>query len=95
MALNDTSGFLPEERQWFGEFLDQGFVETFRYLHPNDKEVFSWWSYRDRARATNRGWRIDHICVSEDLKGRVKRAEVMGQVMGSDHCPVLLELAEK
>lgn len=94
-ALNDVSGFLPEERQWFSDFRDLGFVETFRHLHPDETDRFSWWSYRERARATNRGWRIDHICVSESLKGRIKKAEVMDQVMGSDHCPVLLELADK
>ncbi|NQZ00315.1 MAG: exodeoxyribonuclease III [Bdellovibrionales bacterium] len=92
--LSKISGFLPEERDWFQGFLKDGFVDTFRHMHPDEEQKFSWWSYRERARSVNRGWRIDHICVSEGLKDRIVRAEVLDQVMGSDHCPVMLELKE-
>lgn len=90
--LVKESGFLPEEREWFQAFIKAGFIDTFRYLHPHKKDTYSWWSYRERARVSNNGWRIDHICVSPDLEKRIHRAEVMDQVLGSDHCPVLLEL---
>ena len=92
--LSKVSGFLPEEREWFQGFIKAGFTDTFRHLHPDEKNKFSWWSYRERARSVNKGWRIDHICVSKGLLKSVKRAEVMDAVMGSDHCPVLLELGE-
>jgi exodeoxyribonuclease-3 len=92
--LSSVSGFLPEERDWFQSFLNEGFVDSFRYLHPDQTDKFSWWSYRERARSVNRGWRIDHICVSKGLQSRIVKAEVMDQVMGSDHCPVMLELEE-
>ena len=90
--LSQVSGFLPEEREWFQGFVKIGFIDSFRHLHPQKKDTYSWWSYRERARASNKGWRIDHICVSPDLKEKIKRAEVMDHIMGSDHCPVLLEL---
>lgn len=92
VRLAKESGFLPEERQWFREFLSRGFVDTFRLLHPKDEGRFSWWSYRDKGRIGNRGWRIDHICVSKGLSDRVKRAEIQDDVTGSDHCPVLVEI---
>jgi len=93
--LSKISGFLPEEREWFQGFLKAGFTDSFRHLHPDQEGAFSWWSYRERARSVNKGWRIDHICVSKGLVDCIQRAEVMDTVMGSDHCPVLLELEER
>ncbi|MCB0376851.1 MAG: exodeoxyribonuclease III [Bdellovibrionales bacterium] len=92
VRLSKVSGFLPEERDWFQQFLDSGFIDTFRYFHPDAKERFSWWSYREMARPANRGWRIDYICVSENLKPQLKSADIWDQQEGSDHCPVVLEL---
>lgn len=92
--LSKVSGFLPEEREWFGKFLETGFVDTFRYFHPDEKERYSWWSYRENARIGNRGWRIDHICVSRNLEKRIVSADILDQQMGSDHCPVVLELKD-
>lgn len=92
VRLSKESGFLPEERQWFSEFLSLGFVDTFRRTHPQAHQRYSWWSYREGARPGNRGWRIDYICVTEDLFPRVKNAEILDHVHGSDHCPVLIDL---
>jgi exodeoxyribonuclease-3 len=92
VRLSKVSGFLPEEREWFSQFLDAGFVDTFRHFHPDEKERFSWWSYREMARPANRGWRIDYICVSENLLPQVKSADIWDQQMGSDHCPVVVEM---
>ena len=92
VRLAKSSGFLPEEREWFSNFLDTGFIDTFRYFHPNTKERFSWWSYREMARPANRGWRIDHICVSENLVPQLKSADILDEQKGSDHCPVVLEI---
>ncbi len=91
VRLSGESGFLPEEQEWFSDFLDAGFVDTFRYFHPHAKERYSWWSYREMARPANRGWRIDHICVSENLKPCLKNGDIRDQQEGSDHCPVVLE----
>lgn len=90
--LSSQSGFLPEERQWFDEFLRGGFVDAFRLLHANESHRYTWWSYQERARVTNRGWRIDHICVSKRLAQKVLKAEIHDDVEGSDHCPVVVEL---
>lgn len=92
IGLSTASGFLPEERQWFWEFLAAGFVDCFRTLHPQAINRFTWWSYRDGGRITNRGWRIDHICVTEKLARRIKSCDIHDDVMGSDHCPIYLEL---
>jgi exodeoxyribonuclease-3 len=86
-----TSGFLPEEREALSRWLDQGFVDVFRQLHP-EAEEYSWWTYRANARARNVGWRIDYFLVAEDLLLHVQDARILGEVMGSDHCPVELEL---
>jgi exodeoxyribonuclease-3 len=92
VRLKGESGFLPEERLWFDSFLDIGFVDTFRYLHPTQSEKFTWWSMLERGRIGNRGWRIDYICVTQNLVSKIKRAEILDGQQGSDHCPVLLEL---
>ena len=93
IKLSKTSGFLPEEREWFDEFLDLGFIDTFRYFNPDQTDTYTWWSYRELARTGNRGWRIDYICVSENLEESLKDAAVLDLMEGSDHCPVVLELS--
>lgn len=90
-ALKGT-GFLPEERAWIDRIVEHGYVDTFRALHPDAREAYTYWdAWRDR-RARNVGWRIDYVFVSEDLLPRVKRAFIEPAVMGSDHCPVGIEL---
>lgn len=85
-------GFTDEERGKFTEVLDAGFIDTFRYFYPDMTDIYSWWSYRFSARAKNTGWRIDYFCVSECLKERLVDAKILTDVMGSDHCPVELDL---
>ncbi len=87
-----NAGFTDEERGKFTELLDAGFIDTFRYFYPDKEGAYSWWSYRFKAREKNAGWRIDYFCVSEVLKDRLKDAEILTDVYGSDHCPVVLEL---
>jgi exodeoxyribonuclease III len=87
--LSKESGFLPEEREWFNLFLQSGFTDVFRKLHPNKTEMYSWWSYRELARDRNKGWRIDHICVTDGLLKNLKSADILMQQKGSDHCPVV------
>ena len=86
-----NAGFSYEERGKLGELLDAGFTDTFRHIHP-DEIKYSWWSYRFRARENNAGWRIDYFLVSDRLAGEIDAAEILTEVMGSDHCPVLLEI---
>jgi exodeoxyribonuclease-3 len=85
------SGFLPEERAWMDKLVSHGYVDVFRWLHP-DLVKYSWWSYRFKAREKNVGWRIDYHFVSQNLLSQVKGAEILDEVFGSDHCPVVLEL---
>lgn len=87
-----NAGFTDEERGKMTRLLENGFVDTFRYFYPDQKEIYSWWSYRFQARSKNAGWRIDYFIVSECLKDRMKDARIYTEVMGSDHCPVGLEL---
>lgn len=87
-----NAGFTDEERQKFTELLESGFVDTFRYFYPDVENIYSWWSYRFSARAKNAGWRIDYFVVSECLKKRLTDAKILTEIMGSDHCPVVLEL---
>ena len=89
-----TSGFLPEEREWIDRYLSRGFVDAFRALHPDEAEQYTWWHYITNARARNIGWRIDYHLVSESLMPAVTDARILSDVMGSDHCPILLELDE-
>jgi len=88
----DTSGFLPIERAWIDKFLALGYIDTFRHINGDIEEEYSWWSYRFNARKNNTGWRIDYFYVSEDLKDNIKNAFILQDVMGSDHCPVGLEI---
>ncbi len=85
------SGFLPEERAWFDEFVALGYVDTFREF-CKDSERYSWWSYRSAARPRNLGWRIDYFLVTENLRPALQYADILDQVVHSDHCPVTLEL---
>lgn len=87
-----NAGFTPEEREQFQNLLQAGFVDTFRTLYP-DKIEYSWWSYRAAARARNIGWRIDYFLVSQTIRDQIVDAKILTEVMGSDHCPVSLEMA--
>lgn len=89
-----NSGFTDEERGKFTEFLDAGFVDSFRYLYPERTDVYSWWSYMNKVRERNIGWRIDYFVVSEKLAKNIVDSEVHCEVLGSDHCPVALEIIE-
>lgn len=91
-TLQQTSGFLPEERQWFEGFLKKSFVDVYRHFYPNQKDAYTWWSYREGARAHNKGWRIDHICMTKNLIPSVQSIKIQTQQMGSDHCPLMMEL---
>ena len=85
-------GFTDEEREKMTALLSSGFTDTFRYLYPDKENIYSWWSYRFRAREKNTGWRIDYFIVSDDLKDKVKEAGIHTEILGSDHCPVSLVL---
>ncbi len=87
----NTSGFLPEEREWFDRFTEGGFVDTFRMFNQ-EPHNYSWWSYRAKARDKNLGWRIDYNMVSEELKSKVTNAGILPEVKHSDHCPVFVEI---
>lgn len=87
-----NAGFSDEERAKFTAFLEAGFVDSFRYFYPDLEDAYSWWSYRMNARARNTGWRIDYFVVSERLKDNLVDAKIHPEVLGSDHCPVELEL---
>ncbi len=87
-----NAGFTQEERDKFSELLDAGFVDSFRYFYPDKTGAYSWWSYRFKAREKDAGWRIDYFVVSERIKEQMKDALIYKEVMGSDHCPVGLEI---
>lgn len=87
-----VSGFLPEERAYMDKFADNGLIDTFRMLYPDKTEMYSWWSYKTFARERNVGWRIDYFFVTEGLKGRIKESTMMSDVMGSDHCPIYIDM---
>ena len=89
-----NAGFTDEERQKFTELLEGGFLDTFRYFYPDQTGIYSWWSYRFRAREKNAGWRIDYFCVSRDLEDRLEDAKILTDVMGSAHCPIELDIKE-
>lgn len=91
-ANRQNAGFSDEERAAFSALLERGFVDTFRHLHPDTAKAYSWWSYRFNSRAKNIGWRIDYFLISQRLTPALTRAEILPEIMGSDHCPVLLEL---
>lgn len=87
-----NAGFTPEEREKMTILQDAGFIDSFRYFYPEAEGIYSWWSYRFHARQNNAGWRIDYFLVSDRLKDHMKDASILTEIMGSDHCPVVLEL---
>ena len=87
-----NAGFSDEERESFGKLLNCGFTDSFRYLYPDVTGAYSWWSYMIHAREKNAGWRIDYFLVSNRLQGQIRSASIFPEIMGSDHCPVGLEL---
>lgn len=87
-----SAGFTDEEREKFTRLLESGFTDSFRYLHPDLIGAYSWWSYRFKARQNNAGWRIDYFLVSDRIKDKIVTASILPEVMGSDHCPVMLEI---
>ncbi len=87
-----NAGFSDEEREKMTKLLESGFVDSFRYFYPDKTDIYSWWSYRFSARAKNAGWRIDYFLVSDRIKENMKRAEIHTEILGSDHCPVLLNI---
>lgn len=87
-----NAGFTDEERAKFSELIESGFIDSFRYFYPDAEGIYSWWSYRFKAREKNAGWRIDYYVVSERLKDRLEDAKIHTEVFGSDHCPVELDL---
>ncbi|MCK8479214.1 exodeoxyribonuclease III [Psychroserpens algicola] len=89
--MKGVSGFLPEEREWLGNFINSGFIDSYRHLHP-EKQEFSWWSYRANSRANNKGWRLDYAMVSEPLQENIKRSVILTEAVHSDHCPILIEI---
>lgn len=91
-ANRRTAGFTDEERAEFSRHLEAGLVDIFRQLHPDEPEHYTWWSYRGGARGRNVGWRIDYFLVSERLAPQVEKAEILSDVMGSDHCPISLTI---
>ena len=87
-----NAGFTIEERNKMTELLNAGFIDTFRYLYPEKTDSYTWWSYMRKAREKNVGWRIDYFIVSDDLKNKIKEANIYQDIMGSDHCPIGLEI---
>ena len=92
IANKNSSGFLPEERQWMSKFIASGFVDSYRYL-SKEPEKYTWWSYRANARSKNLGWRIDYNMISESLLPKLKRSSILTEAKHSDHCPVLVEIS--
>ncbi len=86
-----NAGFTPQEREWFGAFLKQGFIDTFREFNK-DGGNYTWWAYRNKARERNIGWRIDYFIISKKLRGDLVRSTILKDVLGSDHCPIILEI---
>lgn len=91
-ANRKNAGFSDEERGKFTELLENGFIDTFRYFYPEMEQIYSWWSYRFKAREKNAGWRIDYFCVSQVLADKLLGAKIHTDILGSDHCPVELEI---
>lgn len=86
-----NAGFTDKERKGFNKILNAGFIDSFRYLNPDEKK-YSWWSYMHKARERNIGWRIDYFCVNKSLKHKIKKADILTEIKGSDHAPIILEL---
>ena len=88
----ELSGFLPAERAWMDKFMDLGFIDSFRHIHGDVKDSYTWWSFRANARNKNLGWRIDYCFVGKGLESNLSNASIMPEVKGSDHCPISVEL---
>lgn len=88
----NSSGFLPEERAWVSQFIEGGFIDTFRHINPNPHH-YTWWSYRAGSRGKNLGWRIDYHMASNELQKNIKDAQIFADVIHSDHCPIYVELS--
>ena len=91
IANKNSSGFLPEEREWISRFLSSGFIDSYRHLNK-DPHNYSWWSYRTNARARNLGWRIDYNMISDSILPKLRRSAILSEAKHSDHCPVLVEI---
>ncbi|MTT33316.1 exodeoxyribonuclease III [Terrilactibacillus sp. BCM23-1] len=91
-ANRNNAGFSDQEREKFSQLLNAGFVDTYRYLHPDQEGAYTWWSYIMKARAKNIGWRLDYFLISERIKEKMINASILSDVMGSDHCPIELEI---
>lgn len=87
-----VSGFMPEECAWVDGFIASGFIDTFRHFHPEQTDAYTWWDMKTGARARNVGWRIDYFLVDSKLKSRIRSASILPEELGSDHCPIVLEL---
>lgn len=87
----NVSGFLPVEREWIGNFINSGFIDSFRFFNK-EPHNYTWWSYRANARANNKGWRLDYAMVNESLRDRLQRSVILSEAKHSDHCPILLEI---
>ena len=92
LSNKHNAGFTQEEREKMTMLLESGFIDTFRYLYPDKKDAYSWWSYMFQAREKNAGWRIDYFIVSDTLKDKVKDSKILSNIQGSDHCPVELDI---
>ena len=91
VGLKNVSGFLPVEREWIGDFIDSGFIDSFREFN-SEPDNYTWWSYRANARNNNKGWRLDYVMVASSLKDRLLRSVILSEAKHSDHCPILIEL---
>lgn len=92
VRLDGESGFKPEEREWMDQLVAAGFTDVFRELNPDVRDAYTWWSYRQMSRKRNKGWRIDYFFVSKRLLPKVKRITLHPEILGSDHCPLALEI---
>ena len=92
-ANSKTSGFLPIEREWIDKFIDHGYIDTYRYVHGDKEDAYTWWSYRSNARVKNVGWRIDYFFISEDLAESLEDAFILDYIEGSDHCPIGIRIS--
>jgi exodeoxyribonuclease-3 len=88
----NSSGFLPEEREWMSKYFNSGFIDTFRHFHPDKKAEYSWWSFRANARNNNKGWRIDYHAATKELEQQLEDAKIFMDVKHSDHCPIYLKI---
>jgi len=93
-ANETNTGFLPEERAWIDELVNHGYIDIFRHTHPNTKDAYTYWDMKTAARDRNVGWRIDYFFISPDLLHRVQSASMLTNFLGSDHCPIVLELKQ-